>query len=70
MKAQQSSTEAITGDCNQFDETRGAKANKRIEKFRDPAFRDRLVVGFTLAITLAPLIFLIGMYIVQVYVWR
>ena len=33
-----------------------------LKKFRDPTFRDRLAVGFTVAITVAPLIFLIGLY--------
>ena len=66
MKAQQ----LITGDCTQFNETREKTATKWINKFREPSFIDRLVVGFTLAITVSPLIFLIGMYIAQVYVWR
>ncbi len=59
MKAQQ----LITGDCTQFNETREKTANKWTNKFREPSFRDRLVVGFTIAITVAPLLFLIGMYV-------
>ena len=70
MKALQLIKGTITGDCIQVNKTRGTKATKWTEKFREPSFRDRLVVGFTLAITVTPLILLFGMYIVQVYVWR
>lgn len=70
MKAQHSITGTITGDCTQFNGTSGTKVTKWTEKFREPSFRDNLVVGCILAITVSPLLFLVGMYIVQVYVWR
>ncbi len=70
MNAQQSITGTTIKDRIQLNETRETKAAKWTYKFRDPSFRDKLVMGFTYAITVSPLILLIGMYIVQVYVWR
>ncbi len=65
MKTQQS----ITGKFIQFNERRRTIHIKWLEKFRDPSFREKLWGDLLLGTFVSSLIFLIAIYIMQVFIW-